>query len=85
VEVAHIPNPRVEAQEHYYNARHSKLIDLGLVPHRLSDSLIDSMMNIALRYRDRVDTSMFMPQVDWRSASNHRQRVNLVRTAGAPI
>jgi len=85
VEVTHIPNPRVEAQEHYYNARHSKLIDLGLVPHRLSDSLLDSMMNIALRYRERVDTSMFMPQVDWRSASNHRQRVNLVRTAGAPI
>src|SRR5207248_5232112 len=39
VEVDHIPDPRVEAEQHYYNAKHSKLIDLGLKPHYLSDSL----------------------------------------------
>ena len=33
VRVEHIPDPRVEAEEHYYNAKHSKLIDLGLKPH----------------------------------------------------
>src|SRR5579871_6547707 len=40
--IEHMPTPRVEAEEHYYNARHSKLIDLGLKPHLLSDSLLDS-------------------------------------------
>ena len=30
VEIDHLPDPRVEAEEHYYNAKHSKLIDLGL-------------------------------------------------------
>src|SRR5215467_3447701 len=40
VEVDHIPDPRVEAEQHYYNAKHSKLIDLGLQPHYLSDSLL---------------------------------------------
>src|SRR5271157_3000594 len=30
VQVEHIPDPRVEAEEHYYNAKHSKLIELGL-------------------------------------------------------
>src|SRR6516225_944768 len=35
VEVDHIPDPRVEAEAHYYSARHSKLIDLGLQPHYL--------------------------------------------------
>lgn len=72
VEVNHIPDPRVEAEEHYYNARHSKLIELGLSPHLLSDSLLDSLMNIAMRYRDRVDTSMMMPKVNWRQARNDR-------------
>jgi len=74
VRIDHLPDPRVEAEEHYYNAKHSKLIDLGLVPHNLSDSLLDSLMNIAIRYRDRVDSSLFMPQVDWRKTRNVRER-----------
>jgi UDP-sulfoquinovose synthase len=73
VDIDHLPDPRVESEDHYYNAKHSKLIDLGLDPHYLSDSLLDSLMNIAMRYRDRIDTSMFMPQVNWRNASNVRR------------
>src|SRR6202167_3601926 len=65
-EVDHLPDPRVEAQEHYYNAKHSKLIELGLEPHLLSDSLLDSLINIAMKYRDRVDKSLIQPRVDWR-------------------
>jgi UDP-sulfoquinovose synthase len=73
VRVEHIPDPRVEAEEHYYNAKHSKLIELGLKPHLLSDSLLDSLMNIALRYRDRIDASKMIPQVNWRKARNARR------------
>ena len=73
VRVEHIPDPRVEAEEHYYNAKHSKLIELGLKPHLLSDSLLDSLMNIALLYRDRIDSSKMMPQVNWREARNARR------------
>src|ERR1700758_2658952 len=73
VEVDHIPDPRVEAEQHYYNAKHSKLIDLGLQPHYLSDSLLDSLMNIAIRYRDRVDASLMLPQVNWREPKNERR------------
>jgi len=73
VEVNHIPDPRVEAEEHYYNAKHSKLIELGLQPHLLSDSLLDSLMNIAMKYRDRIDSSMMMPKVNWRQARNDRR------------
>jgi UDP-sulfoquinovose synthase len=50
VEIDHLPDPRVEAEEHYYNAKHSKLIDLGLTPHLLSNALLDSLLNIALKY-----------------------------------
>ena len=73
VEIDHIPDPRVEAEHHYYNAKHSKLLDLGLQPHYLSDSLLDSLMNIALKYRDRVDPTMMLPQVNWREPRNERR------------
>jgi UDP-sulfoquinovose synthase len=74
VEIEHLPAPRVESEAHYYNAKHSKLIDLGLQPHYLSDSLLDSLMNIAIRYQDRIDTSLFLPQVQWRNSRNVRSR-----------
>jgi UDP-sulfoquinovose synthase len=73
VEIDHIPDPRVEAEQHYYNAKHSKLVDLGLQAHNLSDSLLDSLMNIAMKYRDRVDVSLMLPQVNWREPKNDRR------------
>jgi UDP-sulfoquinovose synthase len=73
VEIDHIPDPRVEAEQHYYNAKHSKLLDLGLQPHYLSESLLDSLMNIALRYRDRIDPTIILPQVNWREPRNDRR------------
>jgi UDP-sulfoquinovose synthase len=72
VEINHLPDPRVEAEAHYYNAKHSKLIELGLKPHLLSDSLLDSLMNIAVKYRDRIDPGTMAPQVNWRSPRNVR-------------
>jgi len=73
VEIERLPDPRVEAEEHYYNAKHSKLVDLGLQPHYLSESLLDSLMNIAIEYRERIDRSLMMPRVNWRFTSNRRQ------------
>lgn len=66
VETISVPNPRVEAEEHYYNAKHTKLIELGLQPHLLSDSLLDSVLNFAIQYKDRVDTKQIMPSVSWK-------------------
>jgi UDP-sulfoquinovose synthase len=65
-----LPNPRVEAQEHYYNARHTALLELGLEPHLLGESLLDSLVNIALEHRERVDPELILPRVDWRRADN---------------
>jgi UDP-sulfoquinovose synthase len=80
VEIEHLPDPRVEAENHYYNAKHSKLIELGLKPHLLSDSLLDSLMNIAIRYEERIDPSLFLPRVEWRKARNGtRPSVECVR------
>jgi UDP-sulfoquinovose synthase len=66
VEIDHIDNPRVELEEHYFNAKNTNLLDLGLQPHLLSDSLIDSLLNFATKYKDRVDPQQILPQVQWR-------------------
>jgi len=73
VELQHIDNPRVEAEAHYYNAKHTKLIDLGLQPHYLSDSLLDSLINVAIEFRDRIDATQLMPAVNWRLTHNERR------------
>jgi UDP-sulfoquinovose synthase len=65
-----VPNPRVEAEEHYYNATHTKLLDLGLDPHYLGDSLLDSLLTIVLEHRDRVDSRLIAPRVDWRTTAD---------------
>lgn len=65
VEIQNVPNPRIEKEEHYYNAKNTALIDLGLEPHLLSDSLLDSLMNFAVKYKDRVDMNLIPPHVLW--------------------
>ncbi len=69
VEIDHIENPRVELESHYFNAKNTKLLDLGLEPHYLSDSLLDSLLNFATKYKDRVDKEQILPKVSWRRSS----------------
>jgi UDP-sulfoquinovose synthase len=70
VEIQHIADPRVEAEVHYYNAKHTKLIDLGLKPRLLSDTLIDSMLDKVEKYKHRVKTDRIEALVNWRNISN---------------
>ena len=70
VEVQHVADPRVEAEVHYYNAKHTKLIDLGLKPHLLSDVLIDSVLDKVEQFKHRVKKDRITALVNWRNASN---------------
>jgi UDP-sulfoquinovose synthase len=74
VEIANIENPRVEAEEHYYNARHQALHDLGLTPHLLDEDTLGSMIEAVARHRDRVDPLSLVPNIGWRKKSGLRQR-----------
>jgi UDP-sulfoquinovose synthase len=67
VEVNNIENPRIEKEEHYFNAKNTNLLDLGLQPHFLSDSLLDSLLNFAVKYKDRVDKNEILPKVKWKN------------------
>jgi UDP-sulfoquinovose synthase len=68
VTIDHLANPRVEHEQHYYNVTHTALVELGLEPHLLSDTLITSLFDIAKRHGDRVNLEAMEPRVDWRGA-----------------
>ncbi len=65
----------MEKEEHYYRAAHTKLLDLGLVPHLLQASTLQSLLAVVDRHRDRVDPVAINPTVQWRkTASASRAR-----------
>jgi UDP-sulfoquinovose synthase len=65
VAIEHVANPRVEMEEHYYNAKHTKLLDLGLQPHYLSHVLVDSMLSAIRAQRDRIKAETIAPATTW--------------------
>lgn len=67
VEVEYLDNPRVEAEAHYYKVTHSGLVELGLTPHLLSETLLTSLYAVADRYKHRADPAALRPTVRWRS------------------
>ncbi|MCL4863156.1 MAG: NAD-dependent epimerase/dehydratase family protein [Caldilineaceae bacterium] len=79
VMIHNLPNPRVERESHYYNAAHTKLLDLGLKPHYLNETLIDSMFEVVQQHRSRIKEELVMPGVDWRRTHNE------VAVTGAPV
>jgi UDP-sulfoquinovose synthase len=73
VEIAHYENPRVEKEEHYYNAKHSNLLNLGLQPRYLEDSLVESVLKRVIQFKDRISADMIVPQIRWQSGDTHQK------------
>jgi UDP-sulfoquinovose synthase len=69
VEVQHVENPRVEKEEHYYNAIHTKLLDLGLQPTLLGEELVESMIHTIERHKERVIEVSIDPKTRWSPGS----------------
>jgi UDP-sulfoquinovose synthase len=68
--IEHVEDPRVEKEEHYYRAAHTKLLDLGLVPHLVEPATIRSLLAVVDRHRDRVDPEVIRPTVQWRNTAS---------------
>ncbi len=65
VEVKSIENPRKELEDHYYNARHSGLLELGLKPNYLTDDVVASMLEVVLKHKTSIEARRIMPRVRW--------------------
>jgi UDP-sulfoquinovose synthase len=64
--IENVSNPRVEMEEHYYNAKHTRLLDLGLQPHLLSGTLIDGLLDTVRHHADRMNRRLLYPTHSWR-------------------
>ena len=65
VAVDPVPDPRIEAEEHYYNATHTKLLDLGLEPNLLTDEVVAHLIQTIQRYKDRILLEPIAPKTRW--------------------
>ncbi len=65
VDIQPIKNPRREAEEHYYNPKHTGLLELGLKPHYLSDEVIGGMLEFVSGHKDKINEDYILPKVSW--------------------
>ncbi len=65
VAVEKVADPRIEAEEHYYNAAHTKLLELGLRPHLLTDDIVAHLIETIQRYKDRILLAPIAPKTRW--------------------
>ena len=61
-------------RELFENVKHTALLDLGLEPHLLSDSLLDSLLDFCIANKDRVRRDLIMPGVAWKDAASRIAR-----------
>lgn len=76
VKVAHYENPRFELENHYYNPRHDNLLNLGLKPHFLKETLIEDMLKRVEQYKDRILHNAIVPRIRWK-VGDENQKVTL--------
>jgi len=69
-QIIRLPNPRVEAEQHYYNAAHTRLTELGLKPHLLNGAVLASLIELAIERRAHIDRNLILPTVNWRATKN---------------
>ena len=65
VSVQNRENPRKESEEHYYNPKHTGLMELGLETNYLTDTVLDEMMDYVVRFKDRIQTHRIFRGTKW--------------------
>lgn len=65
VEIKAIENPRKEMEEHYYNPKHTGLINLGLRPNFLTDDVLAEMMEYVIRHKASIAHHKIFRGIKW--------------------
>lgn len=65
VEIDHIVNPRIEAEEHYYNPTYQGLLELGIQPHYLSNESLKEMFYEIGQYAGNIRKETIFRGVQW--------------------
>ena len=65
VEIKSVENPRKEAENHYYNPKHTGLLKLGLEPNYLTDDVLAKMMEFVLKHKGKIKKDQIYRKVKW--------------------
>jgi len=65
VAVQNLENPRREAEEHYYNPTYQGLIDIGVIPHYLTDEVLERFFSAVEAHRANIRTDVMFRGVKW--------------------
>lgn len=65
VKIKPIKNPRIEAEEHYYNPKHTGLLELGLEPHLLTDNVLSQMVEFVFKYKKLLKREQIYRGITW--------------------
>ena len=65
VTVKALPNPRKEAEEHYYNPAYQGLKDIGVEPHYLDDAALGGLFSIVEKYRENIRGDVMVKGIKW--------------------
>lgn len=67
VQIRPLENPRLEAEEHYYNPDHQHLLDLGYAPSPDLDQHVRDMLGDLIKHRSRIlaRSHALTPDIRW--------------------
>src|SRR3972149_8852196 len=66
-EIKYLVNPRIESPENKLRVSNKKFLSLGLLPITLSEGLMEEVINIAEKYKQRCDVSKILCRSKWRA------------------
>ena len=65
VKIESVPNPRLEAEDHYYNPAHTGLLDLGLKPNLFTDDFIANLIEYVAQHKNNIRKDIIFRGVRW--------------------
>lgn len=65
VQIKSLPNPRKEAEHHYYNPTFQGLRDIGVEPHYLTESVMNDMFEAVEQHRKNIRQEVIFKGIKW--------------------